>query len=87
MRVKGDVSAPEYQPTLWRQAESAQGKGEGPRRIRQRRSAHGALTRGADWDPCHGLKMRYTNSRTGDGAMPTIATFLQLLPAGFETAP
>jgi len=40
----------------------------------------------ADWDACHGLKMRYTNPRTGDWAMPTIGTFLQLLPAGFSTA-
>ena len=39
----------------------------------------------SDLDVCHGLKMRYTNPRTGDWAMPTIGTFLQLLPAGFTT--
>jgi gentisate 1,2-dioxygenase len=39
-----------------------------------------------EWDPCHGLKLRYTNPATGDFAMPAIGTFLQLLPKGFETA-
>jgi gentisate 1,2-dioxygenase len=38
------------------------------------------------WDPCHGLKLRYTNPVTGDYAMPTIGTFIQLLPKGFSTA-
>jgi gentisate 1,2-dioxygenase len=37
-------------------------------------------------DPCHGLKLRYTNPVTGDHAMPTMGTFLQLLPNGFSTA-
>ena len=36
-----------------------------------------------EWDPCHGLKMRYVNPVTGDYAMPTMGTFLQLLPKGF----
>ncbi|MEM7443315.1 MAG: gentisate 1,2-dioxygenase [Pseudomonadota bacterium] len=40
-----------------------------------------------DWDPCHGLKMRYINPTTGDWAMPTIGTSLQLLPKGFASAP
>ena len=44
------------------------------------------MRRQNEWDPCHGLKMRYINPETGDFAMPTIATFLQLLPAGFTTA-
>lgn len=39
----------------------------------------------AEWDPCHGLKMRYTNPVNGDWAMPTIGTCLQLLPKGFQT--
>jgi gentisate 1,2-dioxygenase len=39
-----------------------------------------------DWDACHGLKMRYSNPVTGDYAMPTIGTFIQLLPKGFRTA-
>jgi gentisate 1,2-dioxygenase len=37
-------------------------------------------------DPCHGWKVRYINPATGDWAMPTIGTFMQLLPAG-ATAP
>jgi gentisate 1,2-dioxygenase len=37
------------------------------------------------WDPCHGLKLRYTNPVSGDFAMPTIGTFVQLLPKGFKT--
>ncbi len=40
-----------------------------------------------EWDPCHGLKMRYVNPVTGDYAMPTMATFMQLLPDGMTTAP
>jgi len=39
-----------------------------------------------EWDPCHGLKMRYVNPVDGGSAMPTISTFLQLLPKGFDTA-
>jgi gentisate 1,2-dioxygenase len=39
-----------------------------------------------EWDACHGLKLRYTNPATGEFAMPTIGTFLQLLPKGFRTA-
>jgi gentisate 1,2-dioxygenase len=37
-------------------------------------------------DACHGIKMRYTNPVTGDHAMPSIGTFIQLLPKGFQTA-
>lgn len=39
-----------------------------------------------EWDPCHGLKMRYVNPVDGGWAMPTISPFLQLLPKGFKTA-
>ena len=39
-----------------------------------------------DWDACHGLKLSYSNPETGDFAMPTIGTFIQLLPKGFKTA-
>jgi gentisate 1,2-dioxygenase len=39
-----------------------------------------------EWDPCHGLKMRYANPVTGDYAMPTMGCFIQLLPKGFSTA-
>jgi len=39
-----------------------------------------------EWDPCHGLKMKYINPKDGGFAMPTIGTFIQLLPKGFKTA-
>lgn len=35
----------------------------------------------------HGHKMRYTNPVTGGWAMPTIATWAQLLPKGFTSRP
>jgi gentisate 1,2-dioxygenase len=38
------------------------------------------------WDPCHGIKMRYANPITGNHAMCTIGTFIQLLPKGFSTS-
>ncbi|MEM9010922.1 MAG: gentisate 1,2-dioxygenase [Pseudomonadota bacterium] len=40
-----------------------------------------------EWDPCHGLKMRYVNPVDGGWAMPTIGTCLQLLPKDFTGAP
>ena len=50
------------------------------------RAALETMRRTAEWDTCHGLKMRYVNPVSGDYAMPTMATFLQLLPKGFSTA-
>ncbi len=50
------------------------------------REALDAMKRQDAWDACHGLKLRYTNPVTGDYAMPTIGTFIQLLPKGFTTA-
>jgi hypothetical protein len=41
---------------------------------------------GVAWHPCHGLKMRYTNPITGNHAMATMATFIQLLPKDFAAA-
>ncbi len=35
---------------------------------------------------CHGFKMQYSNPVTGGYPLPTIAAFLQLLPAGFRGA-
>ena len=49
------------------------------------REALEAMRLGQEWDPCHGLKMRYVNPVDGGFAMPTIAAFLQLLPAGFQS--
>jgi gentisate 1,2-dioxygenase len=51
------------------------------------REALEAMRRGGDPDPWHGWKIRYVNPATGDWAMPTIGTFLQLLPAGTATRP
>jgi gentisate 1,2-dioxygenase len=50
------------------------------------REALEAMRRTGAWDPCHGLKMKYINPVTGDHAMPTMGTFLQLLPKGFSSA-
>ena len=45
-----------------------------------------ALHAGAP-DPHTGHLMRYVNPADGGWAMPTIATMIRLLPAGFETLP
>jgi gentisate 1,2-dioxygenase len=45
------------------------------------------LARSAPLDPWDGLKLRYTNPATGGWPMPTIGTFLQHLPAGFQGRP
>jgi len=50
------------------------------------REALERMRRMEDWDACHGLKMRYTNPVTGNHAMATMGTFVQLLPKGFATA-
>jgi gentisate 1,2-dioxygenase len=39
------------------------------------------------WDPWVGLKLHYASPATGGHIMPTIAAFMQLLPAGFAAAP
>lgn len=51
------------------------------------REALETMRRAGQWDPCHGLKMTYTNPETGGYAMPTIGAFIQLLPKGFATQP
>src|SRR5919109_550183 len=43
------------------------------------------LSKDQDADACHGWKMQFVNPLTGGHAMPTIAAFIQLLPAGFKT--
>jgi gentisate 1,2-dioxygenase len=50
------------------------------------REALAQLAKAGDPDACHGIKMRYTNPRNGDHAMPTMGTFIQLLPKGFRTS-
>jgi len=37
--------------------------------------------------PCWGYKLQYQNPVSGGWAIPTIGTFMQLLPAGFQGAP
>ncbi len=49
------------------------------------REALEAMRRQDEWDPCHGLRMRYANPETGGHAMATMGTFIQLLPAGFRS--
>lgn len=44
------------------------------------------LARNGAPDACHGYKLRYVNPATGGSPLPTIGTFIQLLPAGFRTA-
>lgn len=51
------------------------------------REALEQMRRHEEWDPCHGLKMRYSNPVDGGWAMPTIGTCLQLMPAGFHGLP
>jgi gentisate 1,2-dioxygenase len=50
------------------------------------REALAQLAKAGPFDACHGIKMRYTNPVTGDHAMPTMGTFIQLLPRGTRTA-
>jgi gentisate 1,2-dioxygenase len=44
------------------------------------------LRRNREWDPTAGLKLEYIDPTRGGSAMPTISTFLQLLPKGFSGA-
>jgi gentisate 1,2-dioxygenase len=48
------------------------------------REALEAMRKGRDPHPCWGHKLQYANPVTGDWAMPTIGTFMQLLPRGFR---
>ncbi len=48
------------------------------------REALETMKRGHDAHPCWGYKLQYTNPVTGDWAMPTIGTFMQILPGGFK---
>ncbi len=51
------------------------------------REALARLARNAPIDAWDGVKLRYVNPTTGGSPMPTMATFLQLLPAAFRTLP
>lgn len=51
------------------------------------REALATLLRDGPLDAWDGVKLRYLNPATGGSPMPTMATFMQLLPAGFAGAP
>jgi gentisate 1,2-dioxygenase len=51
------------------------------------REALDTLYRQLEIDLWHGVKLRYVNPATGGWPMPTIATFMQLIPRGFRTKP
>lgn len=53
---------------------------------RSREALH-HMSRAQEWHPQHGLKLEYVNPTDGGPAMPTISTFLHLLPKGFRTEP
>ncbi|VVD81438.1 Gentisate 1,2-dioxygenase [Pandoraea eparura] len=48
------------------------------------REALDTLYRNGELDPWDGIKLRYVNPATGGWPMPTMATFMQYLPAGFQ---
>jgi gentisate 1,2-dioxygenase len=50
----------------------------------QTRAALDGLQRNGAGDPRHGVKMQFVNPASGGFTMPTIAAFVQLLPAGFQ---
>jgi len=51
------------------------------------REALARLLRDGAIDPWDGVKLRYVNPATGGAPTPTMAAFMQLLPAGFEGQP
>lgn len=51
------------------------------------RDALHRLTQSGEPDPHHGHALRYVNPTNGDWAIPTIATSMRLVPAGFSTRP
>ena len=51
------------------------------------RDALHTLQRDAEIDAWHGVKLKYINPSTGGWPMPTMATYMQLLPKGFAGKP
>ena len=51
------------------------------------REALATLARSDAPHPCYGYKLQFTNPATGGWPMPTIGTFMQLLPKGFRGKP
>jgi gentisate 1,2-dioxygenase len=54
---------------------------------RKSRESLDTLARMRDPDPWHAHKMKFINPVNGGWAMPTISTWMQLLPKGFKSAP
>ncbi len=54
---------------------------------RQSRAALFTLKKNGPIHACHGLKLQYVNPATGGAPIPTMGTFLQLLPKRFAGAP
>lgn len=52
--------------------------------VRSRETLDAMMREGAP-DVCHGFKLRYVNPASGGHVTPTLAAFIQLLPAGFRT--
>ena len=48
------------------------------------REALDTLSRSGPIHPAQGVKMQFVNPATGQSAMPTMGTFIQYLPKGFE---
>lgn len=48
------------------------------------RDALEKMKKAKEWDVCHGLKLKYINPENGGHAIPTMATFMQLLPKSFS---
>ncbi|MFZ2737889.1 MAG: gentisate 1,2-dioxygenase [Burkholderiaceae bacterium] len=53
---------------------------------RSREALH-QLERNTELDPWDGFKLRYVNPLTGGSPMPTMGTFMQRLPSGFDGKP
>lgn len=51
------------------------------------REALARMARAGEWHAHFGLKLEFVNPTDGGPAMPTISTFVQLLPRGFHTQP
>ena len=51
------------------------------------REALATLAKSAPIDAWDGVKLRYVNPATGGAPMPTMATFMQLVPRGFRSLP
>ena len=54
---------------------------------RRTRDALDQLARFRGADPWHAYKMKYINPVSGGWAMPTMSTWMQLIPGGYKTAP